>query len=109
MWAIRDEQLDKSHQRDLFDLHCQAIAGDLTRFPAIPSIAKARNVLYALQDLTIAENFAWPEWTADIPMPLSCIPHEQPICTVLAEAKTAHEARDLVLARVQQLSQLLFN
>lgn len=101
--------LYQSASSNLFDLHCQAIAGDLSHFPIIPSSAKARNVLYALQDLTIAENFAWPEWTADIPMPLSCIPHEQPICTVLAEAKTAHEARDLVLARVQQLSQLLFN
>lgn len=101
--------LYQSPDANLFNLHKQAIAGDLSHFPVIPAIAKARNVLYAAQDLTIAENFAWPEWTADIPMPLSCIPHEQPICTVLAEAKTAHEARDLVLARVQQLSQLLFN
>jgi predicted ATP-grasp superfamily ATP-dependent carboligase len=101
--------LYQSPVSNLFDLHRQAVAGDLSHFPAIPQTAKARHVLYATQDLTIPEIFAWPEWTADIPMPLSCIPHEQPICTVLAEAKTAHEARDLVLARVQQLSELLFN
>lgn len=101
--------LYQSPSSNLFNLHRQAIAGDLSQFPVIPQTAKARNVLYATQDLTIPEGFAWPEWTADIPMPLSCIPHEQPICTVLAEAKTANEARDLVLVRVQQLSKLLFN
>ena len=101
--------LYQSPSSNLFDLHVQAVGGDLSRFPTIPSRARARNVFYALQDLTVPADFAWPEWTADIPMPLSCIPHEQPICTVLAEAETAHEARDLVLARVQQLSDLLFN
>ncbi|MFM1955277.1 MAG: hypothetical protein RIR20_97, partial [Pseudomonadota bacterium] len=46
---------------------------------------------------------------ADIPMPLSCIPHAQPICTVLAESDNATQAQDLVLSRVQILSNLLFN
>ena len=101
--------LYQSASSNLFALHVQAVAGDLSQFPSIPSRARARNVFYAQQDLTVPADLVWPEWTADIPMPLSCIPHEQPICTVLAEADTAHEARDLVLARVQQLSKLLFN
>ena len=35
--------LYQSPSSNLFDLHCQAIAGDLTRFPAIPSITLGRH------------------------------------------------------------------
>ncbi len=101
--------LYQSQEGNLFELHVQAVAGDLSQFPQIPNYSKARNVLYAVKDTDIPENFIWPEWTADIPLPLSCIPHAQPICTVLAEADNATEAQDLVLSRVQILSNLLFN
>lgn len=101
--------LYQSPQANLFALHIQAVNGDLSQFPNVPKQSKARNVLYASKDLVIPENFIWPEWTADIPMPLSDIPHEQPICTVLAEADNPKDARELVLTRVATLSQLLFN
>lgn len=101
--------LYQSPQANLFELHVQAVAGDLSQFPQIPSCAKARNVLYAAKDIVIPQQFIWPEWTADIPMPLTSIPKNQPICTVLAEANNATEAQDLVLSRVQTLSNLLFN
>lgn len=100
--------LYQSKESNLFALHVQAVGGDLSRFPTISSCSKARNVLYAVQDLMIPDDFSWPEWTADIPMPLTCIPHAQPICTVLAEADNATEAQALVLARVAELSALLF-
>jgi predicted ATP-grasp superfamily ATP-dependent carboligase len=100
--------LYQSQQCNLFELHVQAVAGDLSQFPQIPSHSKARNVLYAAKDIVIPENFIWPAWTADIPMPLTCIPQAQPICTILAEADNATEAQDLVLSRVQILSNLLF-
>lgn len=101
--------LYQSAQANLFALHVQAVGGDLSQFPNIPQASKARNVLYASRDLVVPEDFVWPEWTADIPMPLSGIPHEQPICTVLAEADNPQAARELVLARVATLSQLLFH
>ncbi len=101
--------LYQSPQANIFALHVQAVGGDLSQFPIIPKASKARNVLYAGRDLTIAEHFAWPDWAADIPMPLTCVPHEQPICTVLAEADDPKEARELVLARVATLSHSLFN
>lgn len=100
--------LYQSKESNLFALHVQAVGGDLSQFPVISSRSRARNVLYATQDLVIPENFLWPEWTADIPMPLSCIPHTQPICTVLAEADNAGDAQALVLSRVAELSVLLF-
>lgn len=100
--------LYQSKESNLFALHVQAVGGDLSQFPTISSCSRARNVLYAAQDLLIPEDFSWPEWTADIPMPLSCIPHAQPICTVLAEADHAGDAQALVLSRVAELSALLF-
>ena len=100
--------LYQSKESNLFTLHVQAVNGDLSHFPQISTRSKARNVLYATQDVMIPENLAWPEWVADIPMALSAIPQHQPICTVLADADTATEAQALVVKRVEQLSALLF-
>lgn len=100
--------LYQSKESDLFDLHVQAVSGDLSRFPVIPSRSKARNVLYALQDVVIPEDLVWPDWVADIPMALTAIPQHQPICTVLADADAAIDAQALVVERLDQLSALLF-
>ena len=66
-------------------------------------------MLYAANDIVIPKDFIWPAWIADIPMPLTSILKDQPICTVLAEAENATEAQGLVLLRVQTLSNQLFN
>lgn len=100
--------LYQTEESNLFALHMQALAGDLGRFPLMPAYSKARNVLYAQQDLVISEHIVWPEWVADIPMPQTAIMKNQPICTVLADANTADEAKALVIERVEQLSALLF-
>jgi uncharacterized protein len=100
--------LYQSEESNLFALHVQAVDEDLSRFPLIPARSKARNVLYAEQDLLISESVVWPEWVADIPMPQTAIIKHQPICTVLADANTADEAKALVVKRVEQLSALLF-
>jgi len=100
--------LYQSRETNLFELHVRAVNGDLSHFPEIPAHSKARNVLYAKQDLVISENLVWPEWTADIPTAQTKISQHQPICTVLADANTASDAQDLVFERVEQLSALLF-
>lgn len=99
--------LYQSKESDLFALHVQAVSGDLSRFPTISSRSKARNVLYAVQDLVIPKDFIWPDWVADIPMALTAIPQYQPICTVLADADTAVDAQAFVVERLDQLSVLL--
>ena len=100
--------LYQSEECHLFALHVQAVNGNLSRFPLIPGRSKARSVLYAEQDLLISESLIWPDWVADIPMPHTAIIKHQPICTVLADANTADEAKALVVERVEQLSVLLF-
>lgn len=100
--------LYQTKESNLFALHVQAVGGDLSQFPVMSSRSKARNVLYAAQDVVIPESLVWPDWVADIPMPLTAIPQHQPICTVLAEADNATDAQALVLSRIEQLSDLLF-
>lgn len=100
--------LYQSEKSNLFALHVQSVNGDLSHFPLISNRSKARNVLYASQDLVIRENIVWPEWTADIPIALTAIAQQQPICTVLADADSAEKAQALVVERVKQLSALLF-
>jgi predicted ATP-grasp superfamily ATP-dependent carboligase len=99
--------LYQTEESNLFALHLQAVAGDLSSFPVIPTKSKARNVLYASHDLVIPENLAWPEWVADIPLPLTFIPQHQPVCTILAESDDANASQALVLSRVTILSALL--
>lgn len=100
--------LYQSEESNLFALHVQAVSGDLSHFPEIPARSKARNVLYAKHDLVISERVVWPHWVADIPMPQTAIMKHQPICTLLADANTADEAKALVFERAEQLSALLF-
>ncbi len=99
--------LYQTEESNLFALHLQAVAGDLSSFPVIPTKSKARNVFYASHDLVIPENLAWPEWVADIPLPLTLIPQHQPVCTILAESDDANASQALVLSRVTILSALL--
>src|SRR3546814_193496 len=54
---------------ELFELHMQTCAGNLSDGPQITSMAKAHHVAYAPSALRIPEGMEWPEWTADIPRP----------------------------------------
>jgi predicted ATP-grasp superfamily ATP-dependent carboligase len=101
--------LYQSPSANLFSLHMQAVAGDWGNFPNISSHSKARQVIYAAKDIVIAKDFVWPVWAADIPIGMTDIQSQQPVCTVLAEAGSAKEARALVEARAVQLCSLLFS
>lgn len=79
----------------LFALHMSACAGELASVvPSLPN-ATATMVVYAERDATIPD-IAWPEWTADRPHAGAAIAAGEPLCTVLASAATAAEARRLV-------------
>jgi predicted ATP-grasp superfamily ATP-dependent carboligase len=56
-------------------------------------------VIYADNALDIPTHLDWPIWVADIPVANSHIAANNPICTVLAEAENAVEARALVNTR----------
>lgn len=73
---------------------------------------KAHAIVYATADIAIAARFEWPSWVTDNPCPDT--QHEtigifagQPVCSVLAYAEFADEARQLAQARVKIMQQLL--
>lgn len=105
--------LYQSKECNLFDLHVRVCEGGLVDSagdpPIAATVAKARQVVYAKHDLQLNEDFAWPQWVADIPMANSMIAADNPVCTVLAEADNAEAARALVLSRQVTIENLIKN
>jgi uncharacterized protein len=87
----------------LFDCHVKARKGQLVDLPIGELRAKAHYIVYAPEDMTIAESSIWPAWVADISPPATQISEGDPVCTVLAEADSADEAVTLMAKRVKQL------
>jgi predicted ATP-grasp superfamily ATP-dependent carboligase len=87
----------------LFDLHVQAVKGELVDFPVSGLKAKAHYIVYAPENMTVPEISTWPDWVADISQPATRIKAGEPVCTVTAEGDTADEAVGLMAQRVKQL------
>ncbi len=84
---------------NLFDLHVKACNNQALGKITVPTLSKARQVIYADNALDVPTHLDWPIWVADIPVANSHIAANNPICTVLAEAENAVEARALVNTR----------
>ena len=80
----------------LFELHVAACRGRLpARKPALTGAA-ATAVVYARREVASVPDFDWPDWTADRQLPGTSVGAGAPLCTVLARADGAAEARRLV-------------
>jgi predicted ATP-grasp superfamily ATP-dependent carboligase len=79
----------------LFALHMSACDGALHSQALHLTGAGATAIVYAERDTTIPP-LVWPEWTADRPHAGTAVKTGEPLCTVLAFAATATEARQLV-------------
>lgn len=99
--------LYQSEQANLFDLHVNACLGQTFVWPNLPKKAKARDIFYAPCNLEFDEYINWPEWVADIPVQHSHIAAENPVCTVLAEADSAFDAKELATARSDMLKNII--
>jgi predicted ATP-grasp superfamily ATP-dependent carboligase len=97
----------QSSSADLFNLHLQACGGNIDGFPQLADSAKAHHVAYAPFPVHLPLEMTWPEWVADIPSDGSYIATNQPVCTILAEADTAENARELALAREEALRDII--
>ncbi|MFZ2312790.1 MAG: ATP-grasp domain-containing protein [Methylobacter sp.] len=62
-------------------------------------------IVYAGQDLTIPDQFEWPEWCMDLPRSGDMCRAGQPICSIIAHQK---ESRS-VLEQLQTKQQLIIN
>jgi predicted ATP-grasp superfamily ATP-dependent carboligase len=83
----------------LFALHMSACDGALEPQAQVLSGAAATAIVYAERDTTIPP-LDWPDWTADRPHAGTAVKTGEPLCTVLAFAATATEARQLVENRL---------
>lgn len=82
----------------LFALHMSACAGALVSHAPELVGAAATAIAYAGCDTTVPA-LDWPEWTADRPHAGTRVKAGEPLCTVLAAAASAAEARQLVEKR----------
>jgi predicted ATP-grasp superfamily ATP-dependent carboligase len=60
-------------------------------------------IIYANKTAQVPANMEWPDWVCDIPQPDSEIAAGAPICTVLAQARTAKLAFKTLMQRAAQL------
>jgi predicted ATP-grasp superfamily ATP-dependent carboligase len=87
-------------RHSLFSLHMAACAGDLIDEAPPLDGARASAICYAVRDVTVPEQFAWPDWSADRPNGGLAIKAGEPLCTVHAGAATAADARALTDERL---------
>ena len=87
----------------LFALHVDACAGRLPDRAPVLDGAAASTVVYATADIPQRPSLDWPDWSADRPIAGSSISAQSPLCTVLASAATAGEARELVELRARTI------
>ena len=91
----------------LFGQHVDACRGRLPSRAPVFEKAAAAAIVYARSRISTMSAIAWPEWTADRQRPGTSIEAGAPLCTVLATADTADEARRLVLQRVENMRHAL--
>jgi uncharacterized protein len=94
---------EASGRDSLFALHVDACRGRLPDRAPVPGGAAASVVVYAPADIPQLPSFDWPDWSADRPIAGSFISAQSPLCTVLARAATAAQARELVEERAQAI------
>jgi predicted ATP-grasp superfamily ATP-dependent carboligase len=88
---------------DLFGLHRAACAGRLPSAPSAGDRAAGSLIVYARRTVTVAADFVWPAWCADLSPSGTRIAAGGPIATVLAEGRDPLAVRALLAARACDL------
>ena len=96
-------QLYRAQKGNLFAAHVQACLGQLIDWPIVDKKSRAMQIIYANKTAQVPPNMDWPDWVCDIPQPNTEIAAGQPICTVLAQARTAKSAKKKLLQRTTEL------
>jgi uncharacterized protein len=87
----------------LFALHVAACRGALPdRAPALDAAA-ASAIVYAAAEIPEMPAIDWPPWAADRQARGTRVAADAPLCTVIATAATAAEARELVAHRAGRI------
>ena len=95
--------LYRAQKGDLFAAHLQACMNQPIDWPIVDKISRAIYVVYANKTAQVPPDMDWPDWVCDIPQPNTGIAAGQPICSVLALARTAKLAKKKLLQRTSEL------
>ncbi|MES2579377.1 MAG: ATP-grasp domain-containing protein [Pseudomonadota bacterium] len=95
--------LYQAKRGNLFASHVAACLGQLDSWPVAGKESRALQIIYANKTEKVPAEMNWPEWVCDVPQPNSVIPAGAPICSVIAEARTARLAKQKVLERAASL------
>ncbi|NOQ63231.1 MAG: ATP-grasp domain-containing protein [Methyloprofundus sp.] len=68
----------------------------------------ALQILYAKQGCRIPKNMQWPAWSFDLPAFNSKIAAKQPICSIIARAKTTQQTLDVLLQQQQLIENHIY-
>lgn len=80
---------DVATTNGLLQLHISACLGKLpVNRNFHHASVRACEIIYASRTVIISDDFVWPEWCADRPMPASLINPGDPVCSIYAEAET---------------------
>ncbi len=91
------------HVPDLLALHVAACQGALPLLPIpAPTLSIASAIAYAPKDGKVAHNFHWPPGSADIPRPGRIVVQGQPFASVVAQEKSAAQAKEVAQAGIKR-------
>jgi predicted ATP-grasp superfamily ATP-dependent carboligase len=90
-------------EASLFALHVDACRGRLPENPPSFAGAAAAQTVYARRAIASMPPLAWPAWTADRQPPGTRVDAGAPLCTVLARAEAAGDAKQLVQERAGRI------
>lgn len=89
----------------LFQLHIRACLGELPDELPVQTDIAGIQIIYAPKDVVIPENVDWLQECSDIPQSNALIRTGQPICSIMARAKTQLQ----VVQKLQILQQVIVN
>ncbi len=93
----------------LFEKHIAAVKGKAVECEQVCQKSHAQLVIYAECSVTIKDDIIWPSWIYDRPKAGSFLDEGMPVCTVVAEAETAEQAKRLVNERAVAISRDFLN
>jgi len=90
------------------DLMSAHISGQLSTNVKDSSI-RAMQIIYAVQPSQVKSLVEWPEWSFDQPENNACIQAGQPICSIMAHAKTVQQTLVQLLGRQKIIENTILN